>query len=146
MCQRRHEFSTGELRILVAKYSNPPFSKRTTSNGPFPHLPDCHSDCGRVQTLNIQTLRGKLGDLKDMVDAYAPTVLVLTEARRQHDNQVVNKISLIFPSYRFVQGRRPKTNVGGVCMLVHSSLFSGKISVHVDKLPSSTLILRVGSA
>lgn len=95
-----------------------------------------------MQTLNIQSLCKKLDNLRDLLEAYAPAVPVLREARGQHDNNVVNTVHEIFPKYRLLQGKKLRYNTGGVCVLVHTSLLCKEIHVLADDIPASTLVLR----
>lgn len=74
-------------------------------------------------TLNIQSLHEKLIELREFVDFYCPSILVLTEARGQHNTVVVNRISHEFPEYKLVQGKTTLERGGGASACLCTGVF-----------------------
>lgn len=63
-----------------------------------------------------------------MIKQNSSTVVVLTEARNHSAPQLVSNLQSLLPEYKLLNGREPKRNRGGTCVLVHESLLVGDFS------------------
>lgn len=100
-----------------------------------------------IQCYNIQSLCNKEWKLSELVKRHKTSLIVLSEARSQHDLFVTSKLHSYLPNYTLMNGK--KSTDGGVCLLACTSLLESHTRIEffndnpLEKTHGNGVILRL---